>query len=886
MTFHEDLLNHLLAFRKEHPDFNFIPRQRNKKQRFEQGYWFPGEESYAFVGLLNNPSINMTRSIGLVFWKDDNYLGCTLEVITKGVKDEKLLKIHNSTLDLFDDFKEQSKDKFSRFLGDTSKGYDSLLEKAYQIFLKIKSFVSTEEIDKDLILSNQKFDTLIKRINSYRKSNKFTIGSRCILANITWNSNDWKEISTDSSNHAYVKEGNTPNESWNFDKKASWNSADRIYGYAQFTNKPSETDPPIIIFYSDGKIVGFYGDAKISDFDLEGSPKNLSGKMDLSFVLEKKINDIKEKGFLEGKERIGQTGFNYLVNRNNILAIIDEAIRLNTNQATEIKRLKQWYVQRTVSKLPNKKSILMENSKKLNRLFFGPPGTGKTYKTISEAIKIIDPVFYEENEKNRTEITQKFRELLIKDWTNTKGQIVFCTFHQSFSYEDFVEGIKPKTSQDKQIYYEIEDGIFKKLCDEANSSKSAKKIQLEGKLNWSKNEFHNRKAFFYKLSLGEANNPEDREIYEFCRDNNYISIGFGGNFNFLGLSETEIKEKCIEFKDSDSAGSQLSTFIHGLSIGDYVVISKGNKFLRALARVTGAYEYHDDFPIGYSHFRKVEWIFVDESIPVEDFYNTKFTQRSIYKIDHEKLKEDFFITDGVANYKNTEEEKSYVIIIDEINRGNIASIFGELITLIEPDKRSGSEEALSVTLPYSKNEFSVPDNVFIIGTMNTADRSVEALDSALRRRFYFSEVMPDYHIIEKVLGSKNNWHGIQISDILRKINKRITVLIDRDHQIGHSYFLKLKNATEKEINGFLKIIFSENIIPLLQEYFFNDFNKIGLVIGEGFLKINRKEENENLFAVFQEDNDSDYEEDTYHIHNPKNMNDQEFITAIELLINE
>ncbi len=880
MTYHEDILEKLLEFRKEHPDFNFIPRQRNKSERFEQGYWFPGEERYAFVGLLNNGSINMTRSIGFVFWRDNDYLGCTLEVITKGIKDERIQRIHNKTLEIFDDFEEERKGKYKRFIGDTSSGYDDLLNKFYRVFLEIKTFVSQEDINKELIISDKTFNKLIDRINSYREADTSKMGSKCILANITWNSNDWKATSKDSSNHGYVKDGNVPGESWNFDKDAEWNDKDYIYGYAQFTNEPSETNPPIIVFYSDGKIVGFYGNAEISNYEKGEIFKNLCGEMDLSFVLENKIDDIKSKGFLEGKERIGQIGFNYLKSKENILAILDEALKLNPIQTSEITKLKNWYVNNKVKEVIENNNTQMENSKKLNQLFYGPPGTGKTYQTIAESIKIVDSEFYKVNKDNRKALTERYQDLLITDWHDTKGQIAFCTFHQSFTYEDFVEGIKPKTTPDKQVYYDVEPGIFKKICDEANSSKSSKKLKSEGKLNWSEDKFMNRKAFFYKLSLGEANNPEDREIYEYCRDNGYVSIGFGGDYDYSGMSESAIKNRCEEAKESTSAGSQLSTFIHGLSLGDYIIISKGNKYIRAIGRIIGEYEYHNDFPIRYNHFRKVEWVFVDESIPVEELYGTSLMQRSIYKIDHDKLKKEFFVSDGMILPDETKEVKPYVIIIDEINRGNVASIFGELITLIEPDKRNGASEELKVILPYSKEKFSVPDNVYLIGTMNTADRSVEALDSALRRRFSFKEVMPNYDVIKKILDTRNDWGETQISLILEKINRRITRLIDRDHQIGHSYFLGLKSVKNTEMLSAVKDIFFTNIIPLLQEYFFNDFNKIGLVIGEDFL---RKEQ--NVFAEFQEGDSSDYEDEVFEIIDPKEMNDEAFINAIKKLIN-
>ena len=518
----------------------------------------------------------------------------------------------------------------------------------------------------------------------------------------------------------------------------------------------------------------------------------------------------------------------------------------------------------------------------LNQLFYGPPGTGKTYGTIAEAIKIVDQDFYMANKNNRKLLTKRYQELLITDWKEATGQIGFCTFHQSFTYEDFVEGIKPQITQEKNVYYDINPGIFKKICELADSSQSASKVKKEGKVSWNDEQF--RRAFFYKLSLGEANNPEDREIYEFCIKNNYIAIGFGGDHDYKGMSETQIKEKCEELDGNSSSGSQLSTFIHGLSQNNYVLISKGNQFVRALGKVVGDYEYHDDFPIRYSHFRKVEWLFVDENIPIENLYDTTLTQRTIYKIDHDKLKKDFFVSDNAVLESLEKEVKPYVLIIDEINRGNVASIFGELITLIETDKRAGAVEELQVLLPYSKEKFSVPNNVYIIGTMNTADRSIEALDSALRRRFSFREIKPNPATIDEVLQDKAIWYSVSLSEILKTINNRITVLIDRDHQIGHSYFLKLNEVEEPDLGQALKSVFSNNIIPLLQEYFFNDFVKIGMILGSGFIKVSAT--NDKLFAEIEDSLGDDYSDvKEYEFANLEVLDDNQFKSILNTLLN-
>jgi len=190
-------------------------------------------------------------------------------------------------------------------------------------------------------------------------------------------------------------------------------------------------------------------------------------------------------------------------------------------------------------------------------------------------------------------------------------------------------------------------------------------------------------------------------------------------------------------------------------------------------------------------------------------------------------------------------DNDYALFIDEINRGNVSSIFGELITLIEEDKRKGNENELVLKLPYSRYDFSVPNNLFIIGTMNTADRSVEALDTALRRRFSFEEVAPQPELIAREGASKQAngvVAGVDLVKVLSIINQRIEKLIDKDHKIGHSYFMNIAS------NDDLRTVFKDKVIPLLEEYFFGDYGKIGLLLGNSFIR--KANNNEIAFATF------------------------------------
>ena len=495
----------------------------------------------------------------------------------------------------------------------------------------------------------------------------------------------------------------------------------------------------------------------------------------------------------------------------------------------------------------------MNKETPLNQILFGPPGTGKTYHTINKAVEIVDPEFYKLYWNDRTKLKERFKLLLLNSSKNDNGQIGFSTFHQSFSYEDFVEGIKPVEPKEDDTFlkYEIQEGVFKKICRLANDSLNT--INLETEKVTALESIDYKSSHFYKLSLGNSQTEEGQVIFDYCIKNNLIAIGFGNYLDFSNKNEKELRDFGVENNLKKYAISALNYFINYLKTDNYVIISNGNNYIRAIGKVVGNYEYIEESPFAeypsYNHFRKVEWIYSDSKlISVDEIYNKKFSQQTIYKLDKNEIKSNFFKNEVEKDViKLPKNPKNFVLVIDEINRGNVSSIFGELITLIEKDKRAGGNEELSVMLPYSKKEFKVPRNVYLVGTMNTADRSIEALDTALRRRFSFQEMPPKPYLIaeESSLKETKGFIGeIDVVKILDTINNRIEKLIDKDHKIGHSYFMNIKTKDD------LIKAFKDKVIPLLEEYFFGDFGKIGLVLGATFIT---KAGKENVdFADFDE----------------------------------
>ncbi|EAK7467211.1 AAA family ATPase [Campylobacter coli] len=536
----------------------------------------------------------------------------------------------------------------------------------------------------------------------------------------------------------------------------------------------------VCIGESEDKTINYLAKNKVDDYNTQFNKKTYDYKNlnnDIDLIIDK---------IIENMQWFAKLPLNEIQDRNDLSKSNNKEIR---NDGSE---------------MSNKKE---NKNLSLNQILYGPPGTGKTYHTIDKALEILGENL---ESRDRDEKKAKFDEY-VKD-----GQIVFTTFHQSYGYEEFVEGIKPMMNNEansQEIQYEIKDGIFKDICNRAlenyeNSNLNTEELREKIKLREKVEKFLNR--------LLETNEP--------------ISKTKGGNFfiNSFNNNTIEIYSEDVERFDG----------IFKLSLSTFITLLKSNI----------------EFNSAVEMFKKV--FDRDYADRTHTYYFNLVNKFKEYEKQAVLKTEDNKISSNSLN--------SYIIIIDEINRGNVSKIFGELITLIEPSKRIGESEELKVTLPYSGKKFGVPKNVYILGTMNTADRSITSLDTALRRRFEFVEMMPDPDLLKNIfickdvenpnkdedyLGDDAKTEGFAeiLQNILISINKRIEFLLDREKTIGHAFFMSEAvkfnkdnwcKPDEYEEDWYvlsiskLKSIFQNKIIPLLQEYFYNDYALISAVLND------------------------------------------------------
>lgn len=434
-----------------------------------------------------------------------------------------------------------------------------------------------------------------------------------------------------------------------------------------------------------------------------------------------------------------------------------------------------------------------------NVVLYGAPGTGKTYDVPELAVRLCDPAFMVA-EPSREEIVSRYNQL------KTEKRIAFTTFHQSLDYEDWIEGLRPFVNENNQVTYEIESGIFKKLCEEAE-----RPVVKDKQVGIADN------AVVWKVSLaGTGDNP----VRSDCMENNHIRIGWD-DYGPVISDETD-------WSVYNGEGKQiLDAYINKMKIGDIVMSCYSSQTIDAIGVVVGDYEFEDKFP-NYKRVRRVNWLVknINENI-VEMNDGKTMVESSVYRLNSITLNDVKSILEKYdTSSKMEENDKAYVMVIDELNRGNVSKVFGELITLLEADKRKGRINAESVVLPYSKKAFHIPNNVYLIATMNTADRSLGSLDYAIRRRFAFIAEKPfgldvkgfDEDLFEKVSSLfVKNFDDYKESgwDPTMKLEPADTLSDEykpEDVWIGHSYFL----MQDEEDNTSNRLLYE--IIPLLEEY--------------------------------------------------------------------
>jgi 5-methylcytosine-specific restriction endonuclease McrBC GTP-binding regulatory subunit McrB len=435
----------------------------------------------------------------------------------------------------------------------------------------------------------------------------------------------------------------------------------------------------------------------------------------------------------------------------------------------------------------------------LNCILYGPPGTGKTHYTVLKAAEIIE---------NRT--IDSYDEALKIFKANLHNQIEFITFHQNYSYEDFIQGLRPDTDNNASLVFDKKDGVFLKIATDALFE-------------------------YYKgiKSNQENSGEQDIDLNEAYLDfiehlknieNKYFETSTGSVIHISGFT----KNDNIEFKHGDSSRNYL------------VSANRLLKLYHIFSDIKHIKNVHNDIrdAIGGCN-TTVYWVALKEFISFINNVNKKINieETNIEKYDEigYESKKKLLSTVELDTLRQVPSSavKNYVIIIDEINRANISRVFGELITLIESYKRSHGTIPLEAKLP-SGDTFVVPSNLYIIGTMNTADKSIALLDIALRRRFEFEAMYPKYKIDNQEI------YDVQI---LEKINARIKKSKGHDFQIGHAYFMGENNDLVKRMNN--------KVIPLLLEYYMNDENEVkdmlqsaGLVIEENSWPLRIKGKND------------------------------------------
>jgi hypothetical protein len=716
IKYSEEILDYLLQFKEVNTDFTFSLRERDFSKaggpkRLETGQWFQGSD-YIYVPLFkkgDNARKIKTIGFSIDFDKLGNIKKNFIEISFKaGIVNENEISFHR-----------QLASKIGLELNENNHG-EKLFENPQNIISNLNFFITEFRnhaltllnelgLSEEYVISEADFQKNLNRIQDIK------LGINTSL-NYTFN-----ELTLDFENFL--------------------NTNNQIYHDLKVGKKGKQyfwiSDRAKII----GDIIAHYeiilrkGILKV-EVHFEGTQKQKD-------IFHKSLNSLPSKtSFFDWNKSKSITFIedfelktpDLVLKLANALKYIDEALG---NRLRTIKN-----------------SIIIDNNKMktiinipLNQILYGPPGTGKTYNTVLEAAKIVtgnEAISYDDALK------------IFND--NLGNQIEFITFHQNYSYEDFIQGIRPDTENGKELTFEKQDGVFKRIADIALDN-----LKLSEK---APNELSNEALFDKALDDFKESILESEDKYQ-INETAYIYEVEKEAFRYTGEKWGYINGLRMKFVD-------LKEF--------YRNNVKSRKDVKSLTSISGLANQHATY-----YYLVYEQIL--KHLPKEI--------ENPVKVEH----------------------KNFVIIIDEINRANISRVFGELITLIEDDKRSHGAIPMRVTLP-SGDPFIVPSNLYIIGTMNTADKSIALLDIALRRRFDFVPMYPLYEGLEKPI------HDVEK---LQKINDAILSRKNHDFTIGHAYFMGIDYTLEKTIN--------KKVIPLLLEYFMNDEKEVTSILQAAGIKI-------------------------------------------------
>lgn len=801
---HEEILNRLLQFQELYPSFTFWLRR--KKDGLQNGMMFQGNDNYVSIGLVATDSGNLsTKSIALqIDIADNKFKGCIL-LMKRNLQIDANRDFYIAVSELMTE-KKPGIEWYKEL--DSSGGIETIFEDFKDFYPIFHSLVVKHNLENEILISHADFSKSLKKVEEFQA-----------LLNDPLNSiQSSSQNKTSSIKYWLYAPGKNANMWGDFlhdgEMGLGW---DKLGDLKKYNSRIEIKEALLISYQGEG--------SKMNDVSANDDFLN---KMQIGDVIIAKKGRSAYLGYgvVRSEYFFDEQANNYKSKRK--VSWIKHGVWNAPNADIVLKTLTDItkypeYVE-SLRKLigidmEERKINILDNQNPINQILYGPPGTGKTFSTIDVVVDILEP------NNNYTRIQKKAKfDMLVNE-----NRAFFTTFHQSMSYEEFIEGIKPKTVKD-QVQYEITNGILKDICD----------LCFE--------DIKEMKA----LSISES-----------------FELSFKEKFQEFGKA---IQQGIIELKTRSGITVQISKISSagnlqlnsGEDTRDYVISMKRlEKLAKAFPNPSVIKNIHEEIRsvIGGSnsslYFAALE-AFVS--------FEKKITET--VKKDGKEI--------SLSEIQLSDEEIAvlppYFLIIDEINRGNVSAIFGELITLIEEDKRFGKTNQLFVKLPYSREEFILPPNLYIIGTMNTADRSVEALDTALRRRFSFVEMLPDASKLEN-----KQIEGIDLALLLNTLNERIEVLVDRDHTIGHAFFMNIESLVD------LRSAFANKIVPLLQEYFYGNYRKMEMVIGSAFFNIT--EANKVKFVVKSDEFDADGT--VYHIKNISHsdgMSDNVFIEALNQLI--